>query len=397
MALKRRIAVLGSTGSVGVSTLALVEEAQVSGALDVEVTALASAGRNLPLLIEQVRRWRPAVVAVADPDCAERLRAETGLERVLTGPHAAEEAALAADWVMCAIVGAAGLRSTMAAARNGAVVALANKESLVCAGPLLMQASRASGGAVVPVDSEHSAIFQALHGRPPRDDDRLVLTASGGPFLRWSKAQMAEAGPAQAVKHPKWSMGAKISVDSATLMNKGLELIEASYLFGVPEDRIDVLVHPQSIIHSMVQHADGSTLAQLGEPDMRTPIAVALSWPDRLPWNAPRVDLAAHGSLTFEAPDAERFPALKLARDALRAGGSAPAVLNAANEVAVATFLSGDLRFLDIAAIVAETLQRVRDPAHQDAASDDPLALALQADAEARRTAREIVRTRAHA
>ena len=393
MALKRRVAVLGSTGSVGVSTLDLLAELQVSGEAEVEVSALASHGHNPERLIEQARRWRPALVALADPAPAEQVRAALPGVEVIAGPDAAEAAATSADWVMCAIVGAAGLRSTVAAARAGATVALANKESLVCAGPLLMQAARDAGGSVIPVDSEHSAIFQALGGKAPERDDRIVLTASGGPFLRWSRERMAAATPEQAVAHPKWSMGAKISVDSATLFNKGLELIEASYLFGVPEDRIDVLVHPESIVHSLVRHADGSTLAQLGEPDMRTPISVALSWPDRLSWNAPQLDLARHGSLTFEQPDAERFPALTLARQALRTGGCAPAVLNAANEVAVAAFLSRHIRFLDIAAIVAETLGR----ASPERNSGDALTDALAADGEGRRVAAEILAERAAA
>lgn len=378
---------------MGISTLDLLTETQASGAAEVEVVALASHGRNPALLIEQARRWRPRIVAVADHEVARGVRtALPGIE-VVAGPDAAEQVATSAEWVMCAIVGAIGLRSTVAAARAGATVALANKESLVCAGPLLMDAAREAGGAVIPVDSEHSAIFQALGGKAPGPGDRIVLTASGGPFLRWSRDCMAAATAEQAVAHPKWSMGAKISVDSATLMNKGLELIEASYLFDISEDRIDVLVHPESIVHSLVQHADGSTLAQLGEPDMRTPIAVALAWPERLPWNAPRLDLARHGALHFEAPDEEQFPALKLARQALRTGGCAPAILNAANEVAVAAFLSRHIRFLDIAAIVAETLDR----AAPNLGSGDALRDALAADGEGRRVAEAILAERAAA
>jgi 1-deoxy-D-xylulose-5-phosphate reductoisomerase len=259
---------------------------------------------------------------------------------------------------MSAIVGIAGLAPTLAAIDAGAVVALANKESLVCAGPALLRRARLSGGAVIPVDSEHSAIFQALDPRQAAQVSRLILTASGGPFRTWSAERMAAATPEEAVAHPNWDMGRKISVDSATMMNKGLEMIEAAYLFGVDADRIDVLVHPESIIHSLVEYADGSSLAQLGAPDMRTPIAVAFAWPDRVAWPAPRLDLGQLGRLTFEPPDMERFPALDLARQALKAGGPAPGLLNAANEVAVEAFLDRRIGYLDIAAIVSETLDR---------------------------------------
>ena len=389
MALKRRVAVLGSTGSVGMSTLDLLAEGRASGALDVEVVALAAAGRNLDLLAEQARTWRPERVVVADPATREALQARLVRTDVVVecGPEAVEDAAASAPWVMCAIVGAAGLRSTFAAARAGATVALANKESLVCAGPLVMREAERAGGAVIPVDSEHSAIFQVLPREHVERVDRLILTCSGGPFRERSRADMATATPEQAVAHPRWSMGAKISVDSATLMNKGLELIEASYLFGVEEGRIEVLIHPESIVHSLVRYRDGSTLAQLGEPDMRTPIAVALAWPDRLDWGAPLLELARHGSLSFEAPDAERFPALVIARDALRAGGAAPAVMNAANEVAVAAFLGRRVGFLDIAAIVVETLDRCAP----NRTSDDGLEGALEADRTARRVAHEVL------
>jgi 1-deoxy-D-xylulose-5-phosphate reductoisomerase len=264
-------------------------------------------------------------------------------------------------------------------------VALANKESLVCGGPLVREAARQGGGELVPVDSEHSAILQCLQGVRGDEVRRLVLTASGGPFRGTSTAEMAHVTPEQAVRHPNWSMGAKISVDSATLMNKGLELIEARHLFATPEDRIDVLVHPQSVIHSMVQFVDGSTLAQLGEPDMRVPIAYALGYPARLTTASPRLDLLARGRLDFEAPDAERFPALPLARRALRAGGGAPTILNAANEVAVAAFLGRRIGFLDIARVAADALDRLGTPGAAD------LEAMAAVDAEARRVAAALV------
>lgn len=393
--MSRRVAILGCTGSVGESTLALLAEARASGAADFEMAALVAGGRNLERLADQARLWRPAQVVVAEEAAREplsRLLAGEGLA-ISAGAEAVNEAAASADWTMCAIVGAAGVRSTFAAARSGAVVALANKESLVCAGPLLMAEAERAGGTVVPVDSEHSAVFQILPREHAARVDRVILTCSGGPFRERSRAEMASATPEEAVAHPKWSMGSKISVDSATLMNKGLELIEASYLFGLNADQLEVLIHPESIVHSLVRYRDGSTLAQLGEPDMRTPIAVAWAWPDRLVWNAPQLDLAAHGSLTFSAPDAERFPALRLARAALEAGGGAPAILNAANEVAVAAFLARRLAFLDIAAIVEETLTLCAP----NRTSLDGLDGALEADAEARRVADAIVAGRAAA
>ncbi len=395
MALKRRVAVLGCTGSVGVSTLDLMAEARASGALEVEVVALAAGGRNLERLAEQARAWRPERVVTADPAAAAELKERLAGEGLIveSGTEAVEDAARSAPWVMCAIVGTAGLRSTFAAARAGATVALANKESLVCAGPLLMQEAERAGGCVVPVDSEHSAIFQVLPREQAERVDRLILTCSGGPFRERTRAEMVGATPEQAVAHPKWSMGAKISVDSATLMNKGLELIEASYLFGIEEERIEVLIHPESIVHSLVRFRDGSTLAQLGEPDMRTPIAVALSWPDRLPWAAPQLDLARHATLSFASPDAVRFPALRIAREALRAGGTAPAVMNSANEAAVAAFLARRIGFLDIAAIVEETLHR-RTPGRLSA---DGLEGALEADRAARATAEQVIAGRAAA
>ncbi|KAF0187294.1 MAG: 1-deoxy-D-xylulose-5-phosphate reductoisomerase [Hyphomonadaceae bacterium] len=355
--LKRRITVLGATGSIGASTAAVVEELLASGAAEIEVEALTG-GRNVRALASITRRLRPKFVAVSEESLAGELR--TLLEGVSVeigaGPAALVEAASRpADWVMSAITGAAALEPTRAAIDRGASVALANKECLVCAGALLLEAARASGAKLLPVDSEHNAIFQVL-GHPDRVE-KMTLTASGGPFRKWSRERMASATPDEACLHPNWSMGRKISVDSATLMNKGLELIEASLLFSISEERVDVVIHPQSIIHSMVSYCDGSVLAQLGAPDMRVPISYALAWPDRAPVSAQRLDLAALGELTFESPDLDRFPALRLAREALRAGGAAPAILNAANETAVESFLAGRIGFLGIAGVVDEVLQ----------------------------------------
>ena len=390
----RRVSILGSTGSIGASTLSLFEEAGREGAIDVELVALA-AGRNVEKLAEQARRWRPELVVIQDesllPELRERLSGQ-GLE-IAAGRRAVIEAAgLRADWVMSAIVGVAGLEPTMAAARTGAVVALANKESLVCAGPQLLAMAKAAGGTVIPVDSEHAAIFQVLQPDCAGRVLRLILTASGGPFREKSLQDMSGVTPEQAVAHPNWSMGAKISVDSATMFNKGLEMIEASYLFATPPEKIDVLIHPQSIIHSMVEYQDGSTLAQLGPPDMRAPIACAYAWPDRLPWPAPKFDLAQIGQLTFHAPDHERFPALGMARAALERGCGAPAALNAANETAVAAFLDRRIGFLDIAAAVAETLERMDHAGDLIAGADgDAVEVAMMVDQASRRVAADVV------
>jgi len=391
--LRRRVAVLGSTGSVGVSTLDLLGKARASGAAEVEVVAL-TAGRNVALLAEQALAWRPRMAVIADEALHAELKsrlAGSGVEAAAGDAAIVEAATAGADWIMASIVGAAGLAPTLAAARTGAIVALANKESLVCAGPALLKAAHDAGGVVIPVDSEHSAIFQVLQPACAQRVERLVLTASGGPFRCWTKAEMARATPEQAVAHPNWNMGAKISVDSATMMNKGLEMIEAAYLFATPESKVEVLVHPQSVVHSLVEYQDGSTLAQLGPPDMRAPIACAFAWPDRLPWPAPRLDLAAIGALTFETPDPERFPALALARQALKSGGGAPAALNAANETAVAAFLDRRIGFLDIAAAVAYTLERMSAGGDLQARDGDPVALALEVDKNARRIAAQVV------
>jgi 1-deoxy-D-xylulose-5-phosphate reductoisomerase len=352
----RSVTILGSTGSVGCNTVDLLT--REPGAFQVEAL---TAHRNVALLVEQARALRPRMVAIADPACYRDLQdalVGTGIE-VAAGPAAVIEAACRpAEWVMASIVGAAGLEPTMAAVRRGAIIGLANKECLVCAGELMMGDIKKHGATMVPVDSEHSAIYQVFDFEQPDKVESIILTASGGPFRSMPAEQMASVTPAQAVAHPNWDMGAKISVDSATMMNKGLELIEAFHLFPVEAHQIEIVVHPQSVIHSMVAYVDGSVLAQLGAPDMRTPIAYALAWPERMAAPAPRLRLAEIGTLTFEEPDDRRFPALRLAREALQRGGAAPIVLNAANEVAVASFLAGQIGFLDIARVVEDTLQR---------------------------------------
>jgi len=389
----RRITVLGSTGSIGRSTLALLEAAP-SGQFAVEALV---AGRDVATLAAQARRHQARLAVVADPACGAALAEALAGSGIATasGPDAViEAAARPADWTMAAIVGAVGLGSTMAALARGGTLALANKESLVCAGPLVLEAARAGGATLLPVDSEHNAIFQALMSRGGEGFaavEKIILTASGGPFRQASLAQMAQATPEQAVRHPVWSMGAKISVDSATMFNKGLELIEAARLFPVRPDQLEVLVHPQSAVHGLVQYADGSLIAQLGTPDMRTPIAHCLAWPDRMAVAVGRLDLAALSRLDFEAPDPVRFPALRLARAALTADGGAPCVLNAANEVGVELFLARRLGFLDIAAVVEETLAALGGEWVHDLAS------VLELDAAARARAAEIAAHRAAA
>jgi len=386
----RTVSILGVTGSVGQSTLAVIEELRGRGA-DIPVEAVA-AGRNLAALADACRRLKPRFAAVADPALLTPAReALAGLGvAVGAGPSALEDAgARPSDWVMSAIVGAAGLSPTMAAVRRGAIVALANKECLVCAGPLFIEAARAHGATLLPVDSEHNAIFQVLTHRDRVE--RLTLTASGGPFRSASREAMASATPDQACAHPRWSMGRKISVDSATLMNKGLELIEASYLFDFAGEKIDVIVHPQSTIHSLVHYVDGSVLAQMASPDMRIPIAYALAWPDRAEISASRLDLPALGSLTFEAPDNARFPSLALCRAALRAGAAATTALSAANEVAVEAFLAGHVGFLDICRIVEEALAHLGGAeAGLIANSPTSFAAVAEVDQAARRAAQRI-------
>lgn len=353
---RRKVSILGATGSVGTSTLDLVERHPDR----FEVVALTAA-RNVDALADAALRTGANLAVIDDatllPRLAERLAGSRC--QAATGEAAMREAAAGdADWVMAAIVGCAGLKPVMAAVEAGKAVGLANKESLVTAGALMTEAATRSGSVILPVDSEHNAIFQCLQGARSEDIRKLILTASGGPFRTKSLNEMAAMSPEQAVAHPNWSMGAKISVDSASMMNKGLELIEAHHLFGLPSDRLDVVVHPQSVIHSMVEFVDGSVLAQLGSPDMRIPIAHALAYPERIDTPAQRLCLATVGSLTFEKPDLERFPALRLARQALEAGGAAPVVLNAANEVAVASFLAKRIGFLDIPQLVEDAMAR---------------------------------------
>jgi 1-deoxy-D-xylulose-5-phosphate reductoisomerase len=385
--LARRIAILGATGSIGQSTAAVIEELRGQGC-DLEVEAIVG-GARVPELAAMARRLRPKFVAAADPALLQPLRdALTGEGfEIGAGPEAVVEAAeRPSDWVMSAIVGAAALAPTLAALKRGATTAMANKECMVCAGDLMRATASKHGARLLPVDSEHNAIFQVL-GAPERVE-KVTLTASGGPFRTWTRQQMAGAGPEQACAHPTWSMGAKISVDSATLMNKGLELIEAAYLFDLADDKLDVLVHPQSIIHSLVSYCDGSVLAQLSSPDMRVPISYALAWPDRAPVSTARLDLAAVAQLTFEAPDMVRFPALRLARAALRAGGAAPTALNAANETAVAAFLNRRIGFLDIARTVEDALESLTAvDASMIAKSPSSFAEVMAVDQAARRAA----------
>ena len=375
----RSVTILGSTGSIGQKTVDLIERHP-----DSYIVEALTANSSVELLAAQAKKLRARLAVVADAarygDLKDAL-AGTGIEAA-AGPEAVAEAAdRPADWVMAAIVGAAGLRPTLMAARRGAVVALANKECLICAGDLLIQEIRRHGATLLPVDSEHSAIFQVFDFDQPDKVMRIILTASGGPFRNTSREALRSVSPAEAVAHPNWSMGAKISVDSATMMNKGLETIEAYHLFPVTQDQIDILVHPESVVHSLVEYVDGSVLAQLGTPDMRTPIAYALGWPKRMAAPSPRLRLEEVGTLTFQPPDPERFPALRLARQALQTGGAAPTVLNAANEVAVHSFLEGRIGFLDITGIVEDTLAQTSsagmntlDDVH--AADDDARAVA---------------------
>jgi 1-deoxy-D-xylulose-5-phosphate reductoisomerase len=353
----RRVTILGSTGSIGQSTVDLL----LRNTDGFEVEAL-TAYRNPLRLAEQARALRARFAAIADPSHYTALKAAlsgTGIEAAC-GAEALTEAALRpADWVMAGIVGAAGLAPTLAAIRRGAIIALANKEVLVCAGSLVMQEVARCGATLLPVDSEHNAIWQCFDFDRIDAVEKIILTASGGPFREHSLDEMREATPEQAVAHPNWRMGAKISVDSATMMNKGLELIEAHHLFRLPCERIDIVVHPQSIVHSAVAYRDGSVLAQLGSPDMRTPIAYALAWPDRIETPAKRLDLPAIGRLTFEPPDERRFPALRVAREALMRGGGCPTVLNAANETAVNDFLDGRIGFLEIVEMVERTIEAI--------------------------------------
>ncbi|MCY4550844.1 MAG: 1-deoxy-D-xylulose-5-phosphate reductoisomerase [Defluviicoccus sp.] len=353
----RTVTVLGSTGSVGCSTIDLIEREPER----FEVAAV-TANTNAGLLADQARRVGAGFAAIADPAQYRALSdalGDSGIECAAGAGAIVEAAERPAEWVMAGIVGAAGLAPTLAAVRRGAIVALANKECLVCAGSLFIREVAASGATLLPVDSEHNAIYQVFASRAPETVERIILTASGGPFRTASMERIASATPEQAVAHPNWDMGAKISVDSATMMNKGLELIEAHHLFGLPGERIEIVIHPQSIVHSMVAYIDGSVLAQLGTPDMRIPISYALAWPHRMNTPSERLDLCAIARLDFEEPDPVRFPALRLAREALGAGGAAPTVLNAANEEAVGQFLAGRIGFLEIARIVETVLEEM--------------------------------------
>lgn len=382
----KTVTILGATGSVGTSTLDLVERSPEA----FRVVAL-TANCDVTRLAAAALRTRAQRAVVADESCLPALRealAGSGIEAAGGEAAVTEAAALGADVTVAAIVGCAGLKPAMAAVKNGGTLALANKESLVSAGEVMNAAVQQSGAILLPVDSEHSAIFQCLDVQLSHRVSRIILTASGGPFRDRPLEEMRGITPAQAVAHPNWSMGAKISVDSATMMNKGLELIEAFHLFPVAADQIEIVVHRQSVIHSMVEYVDGSMLAQLGTPDMRTPIACALAWPDRMATPGERLDLVRVGRLDFEAPDPVRFPALRLAREALEAGGARPAILNAANEVAVGAFLKGRVGYLEIAAIVADTLDRFDPPAPSS------LDEVLGVDREARALAEERVKDR---
>ena len=355
----RRVTILGSTGSIGQSTVDLLSRNR-----DLFTVEALTANRNAALLAEQAKALGARFAAIADPADYPALKealSGAGIETACGRAAVVEAAERPADWVMAGIVGAAGLEPTLAAIRQGRIVAFANKEVLVCAGSLFMREVAAHGATLLPVDSEHNAIWQCFDFTRVEGIEKITLTCSGGPFREKSLAAMREATPEQAVAHPTWRMGAKISVDSATLMNKGLELIEAHYLFQLAPERIDIVIHPQSIIHGLVTYCDGSVLAHLGSPDMRTPIAYALGWPGRTTAPTKRLDLALVGQLTFEAPDDKRFPALRLAREALARGGAGPTVLNAANETAVHAFLGGQIGFLDIAATVERTLELMPD------------------------------------
>ncbi|WP_254281597.1 1-deoxy-D-xylulose-5-phosphate reductoisomerase [Granulibacter bethesdensis] len=380
----RTITILGSTGSIGTQTIELLGDRS-----RYQVKALVG-GKNAALLADQALALGAELAVIADPDfypvLKERL-ADSGIASACGPDAVVAAAALEADWTMAAITGAAGLPPTLEAIKHGRSVALANKEALVCAGDVMLRAVEQAGATLLPVDSEHNAIFQALADGNITRLDKIVLTASGGPFRTASLEEMKAATPERALKHPVWSMGAKISIDSATMMNKGLEVIEAARLFSLTEDRISVLVHPQSVVHGLVYYQDGSVLAQLGSPDMRIPIAHTLAWPERVETQARRLDLAAVSRLDFEEPDVVRFPALRLAREVLRAGGGAPAIYSAANEIAVDAFLNKRIGFLDIAETVDKTLQHLGAPAVET------LEAVFAVDAEARRVAASLTQS----
>jgi 1-deoxy-D-xylulose-5-phosphate reductoisomerase len=392
---EKRITILGATGSIGMSTIDLLRRDRER----YSVEAL-SAGRNAAALARLARELNARLAVVADPAAYAELKAELSGSGIKAGAGAealVEAASGPADWVMAAISGATGLKPTLAAIERGATVALANKECLVCAGALFMRRAASAGATVLPVDSEHNALFQALSAGERSDVRRVILTASGGPFRTWSRKEIEAATPEQALRHPNWSMGPKVTIDSATMMNKGLELIEAHHLFALPGDQIDVLVHPQSVVHGLVEFHDGSMVGQLGAPDMRVPIAHCLAWPHRMSAPTSRLDLAKIGSLSFEQPDLTRFPALALARQALETGAAAPTVLNAANEVAVGEFIAGRLGFAGISVLV----ETVLDAAERQKLTGEPdtIDAAIAIDHVARSLARDLlpeVAARAH-
>ena len=383
----RSVTILGATGSIGASTIDLLKRNRAR----YRVEAL-SAKRNAGLLAQAARALDARFAAIADPQAYRELKealAGSGVEAAAGEAALLEAAQRPADWVMAAISGSTGLKPTLIAAERGATVALANKECLVCAGALFMRRAASAGATVLPVDSEHNAVFQALSAGRREDVRRIILTASGGPFRTWSREAIRAATPEQALRHPNWVMGPKVTIDSATLMNKGLELIEAHHLFSLPPAEIDVLVHPQSVVHGLVEFRDGSVIAQLGAPDMRIPIAHCLAWPERIGGPAPRLDLASVGTLSFEEPDLDLFPALTLARQALEAGAAAPTILNAANEIAVEAFLRGQLSFPGIARLVEATL----DAAGRQAGLREPDSIdeALAIDHSARSSAQRLL------
>ena len=384
---QRSVTLLGATGSIGASTVDLLSRERERFRVEA-----VSANKNAAALAEIARATGARFAAVGDPAAYAELKDALSGSGIAAGAGETalvEAAQYPADWVIGAITGAAGLRPTLAAADRGAIVALANKETLVCAGGLFMRRAAAAGATVLPVDSEHNALFQAMSGSRREDVLRVILTASGGPFRTASAEAIKSATVEQALKHPNWTMGAKVTIDSATLMNKGLEVIEAHHLFALPSEQIDVLVHPQSIVHSLVEFCDGSLIAQLGSPDMRIPIAYCLAWPERIQGPAPRLDLARHSTLSFEEPDLDRFPALRLARRALEEGGGAPTVLNAANEIAVGEFLERRLAFGGIVALVEATLEAA--VSRNWTAEPQSLEDALSIDHNSRLLARELL------
>jgi len=380
----KKISILGSTGSIGTSALKVIEDH-----LDkFQVVGLAE-GHDVDLLAEQIEKFRPKLVSVRDELSVKKLKDKIGtnpVEIVYGLAGAAQVATISeTDIVLSAIVGAAGLLPTVEAIKHGKVIALANKETMVIAGELVNKLARESKSKILPVDSEHSAIFQSIEGHRREDISKIILTASGGPFLNHTKEQMAKVTVKDALKHPRWSMGAKITIDSATLMNKGLEVIEARWLFDMSPEYIDVVVHPQSIIHSMVEYKDGCVMAELGEPDMQAPIAYALSYPERINTKVKKLDLSKIGTLTFQKPDTDKFPALNLAYQVLREGGTAPVILNAANEVAVQAFLEEKISFNNISVVVSQTLEHLKITQSKD------IETILETDKMARNTAWSMV------